>query len=75
MLKWKRQGFFEDCRPQRTGDGKTTGAAYWWNDAAMSRAEHIVAARAQGFPMEEILRKLREEGVPEPKKTKKGKGR
>lgn len=69
VLKWHRLGFFADCVPQRTGDGKTTGAAYWWSDAAMARAAHIVDARARGFSMDEILRQLRAQpGFPAEKK-------
>lgn len=60
ILKWLRAGFFADCKPARTGDGRTTGAAYRWSPAAMERVQFIVAQRGQGNSMEQILGMLQE---------------
>lgn len=71
ILKWKRKGFFEDCLPHRTGDGKTTGAGYRWSHEAMARVEWIVAQRNAGFSMEQILATLQaEHNVPKKAKRR-----
>lgn len=70
LLKWKQRGFFEDCLPHRTSDGKTTGAGYRWSDAAMARVTFIKQQRDQGFNMDQILATLHAQGVPTRKKRR-----
>lgn len=73
ILKWRRLGFFEDCPPHRTGDGKTTGAGYHWSEQALDRVRLIKAKREAGFSMDQILDELRAAGLPGPAPDKKKK--